>query len=118
MKQTSHLVLAVIVMAALGCAGGTPEPTRVHDASRVSITVSDAGFDPGLVTAKRGEPLTMVFTRKTESVCAQEVVIPDHGIRKELSLDEPVEITFIPAVTGHLAFTCGMGMMKGAIIVQ
>lgn len=85
---------------------------------RVEITVGDLGYTPSEVRATRGAPLTMVFTRTTESICGAEVVIPEHDIRRELPLNEPVEVTFTPTKAGQLTFMCGMSMMKGTIIVR
>jgi len=35
-----------------------------------------------------------------------------------LPLNEPVVVEFTPEKKGEFAFTCGMGMLKGQIIVQ
>lgn len=109
---------AILLVAAVVCVSCGEEPPSTGRPGRVEITVGDAGYTPNKVHATRGEPLTMVFTRTTESICGAEVVIPEHNIRKQLPVNEPVEVTFTPTNTGRLAFMCGMSMMKGAIIVQ
>jgi plastocyanin domain-containing protein len=111
-----HLLLAGAALASLSCQGEPPAPPPVS--GRVEIAVTDAGYMPSEIHARHGEPLTMVFTRMTDSPCGEEVVVPDHDIRKALPVKQPVEITFTPTRTGRLAFMCGMDMMKGAIIVQ
>jgi len=85
---------------------------------KVAITVGDSGYTPAEVSAKANEPLTLVFTRTSSSPCGEVVVVPDHNIKKELPLNKPVEIAFTPTKPGRVGFTCGMAMMKGAIIVQ
>ena len=110
--RATPLILVVATLLACG------EPAGPTVLGRVEITVSDVGYTPSEVHARRGESLTMVFTRTTESPCGEEVVLPEHGIRKALPVNQPVEITFTPTKTGRLAFMCGMSMMKGAIIVQ
>jgi plastocyanin domain-containing protein len=39
------------------------------------------------------------------------------NLRRELPLQQPVEITVTPA-SGTLAFTCGMDMYRGAVVAQ
>jgi plastocyanin domain-containing protein len=87
---------------------------------RIAISVTDKGFEPENVTVPSGKPVTLVFTRKTDSTCAKEVVIPVEGqkIEKMLPLNEAVavEITFPKA--GAITYACGMDMIKGVVSVQ
>jgi plastocyanin domain-containing protein len=46
------------------------------------------------------------------------VVFPSLGIRRALPLNEPVAIDFTPARGGDVAFTCGMQMLHGTVVVQ
>jgi len=111
------LFAAGFACLALGaCQGEAPPPAA--GSGRVEITVGDAGYSPTQVHATLGAPLTMVFTRTSESICGETVLIPEHEIERTLPVNEPVEITFTPARTGRLAFMCGMKHMQGAIIVQ
>ena len=67
-----------------------------------------------------GKPITLVFTRKIDSTCAKEVIIPLDGekIEKKLPLNEAVavEVTFPKA--GQVTYACGMDMLKGVVTVQ
>ncbi len=83
----------------------------------VKITVN-GDFVPNVVHAKKGEHLRLLFFREKESGCVQQVVFKELGIRKDLDLlkDTPVDLT--PADTGELEFTCGMGMVKGTVVVD
>jgi plastocyanin domain-containing protein len=110
------LASGLVFLALAGCEGDAPQ--QAADSGRVEITVGDAGYSPTQVRATQGEPLTMVFTRTSESICGETVLIPEHDIERKLPVNEPVEITFTPARTGRLAFMCGMKHMQGAIIVQ
>ena len=87
---------------------------------RIAISVTEKGFEPENVSVPSGKPVTLVFTRKTDSTCAKEVVIPVEGqrIEKKLPLDEAVaiEITFPKA--GQITYACGMDMIKGVVTVQ
>lgn len=115
MSDLRTLVLALATSAALAACGtssdAAPEPHRV------AIQVGASGYDPAEVEATAGEPLTLVFTRTTEEGCGGTLVIPSQNVRRDLPLNEPVEVTFTPAA-GRLRFTCGMDMYDGAIVVQ
>ncbi|GEM_PF-6746787 len=87
-------------------------------AKRVEVEVLASGYQPSMVMAKAGEPITIVFKRTTDQGCGQVVMIPSAGIKKDLPLNEPVEVTFTPKSSGNLEFTCGMKMMKGTIMVH
>ena len=100
-----HGILAALVLAAAG--------PRV-----VQLTVTDDGFVPQTVSVKKGQPLKLVVTRKTEHTCAKEVVIKEAGVSKKLPLGEPVEIAFTPAKAGKLRYACGMDMVSGVLVVE
>ena len=49
---------------------------------------------------------------------AEEVVIPDFGVRKFLPTGERTTIEITPRVAGRYAFTCGMSMLRGSIVAE
>jgi plastocyanin domain-containing protein len=83
----------------------------------VELTVTDAGFQPEHVAVQKGQPVTLVVTRKTEATCARDIVLPDHGIRRALPLGEPVELTFTPEKSGELRYGCAMDQMVGGVLL-
>jgi len=85
---------------------------------RVEVSITKKGFEPDKITAKKGEPLRLVVTRRTDQTCAKEIVIADAGMRKELPLDQRVMIDFTPTKNGELRYACGMDMISGVIVVQ
>jgi plastocyanin domain-containing protein len=125
-------VLSTLAIAALSVACSKSETKSAGDkpattdkapapaADRVAISVTEKGFEPENVSVPSGKPVTLVFTRKTDSTCAKEVVIPLDGqkIEKKLPLDEAVavEVTFPKA--GQITYACGMDMVKGIVTVQ
>ena len=70
------------------------------------------------IEAKKGETLTLRFTRTTPSECLKAVAIPDLKIEKELPVNTPVDITITPDKEGKLVFQCWMAMVKGEINVS
>lgn len=106
------LLLALLSAATLACQGAPRE------GEPVKITVTKNGYEPFRVQATAGKPLTLVVTRTTDETCATEIVIPDAGISKPLPLLKPVTITFTPARTGELRYSCAMKMFQGVIDVR
>ena len=106
------LVLAVSLVVA-GCAGsGSSGPKRV------TVSVTERGFEPSRIEARVGEMLTLVVTRRTDATCVREIVIGKDSIRKDLPLNEPVTIEFVPAAAGEIQFACAMGMYRGLIVAK
>lgn len=83
---------------------------------QVDVTVK-GGYDPDVVTVKRGIPVRMVFTRQESSMCSEMVVFD--GIERSAHLPEgkAVAIEFTPSASGEIPFHCQMGMLRGTVIV-
>jgi plastocyanin domain-containing protein len=76
------------------------------------------GYDPARITVKRGAPVRLVFDRQETSSCSEEVVFPDFGIRKFLPAFAQTAVELTPTEAGDYEFTCGMGMLRGRLIVE
>ncbi|MCI0574473.1 MAG: cupredoxin domain-containing protein [Myxococcaceae bacterium] len=94
---------------------GTPA-RKDAKARTVELAVTSKGFEPANVTVKKGEPLRLVITRKTDVTCAKEIVIDEPGIRRELPLNTPVEVTFTPSKSGEIRYGCGMDKMLSGVL--
>ncbi len=99
-----------------GCAQVSQQ--RAAENGRVAISVTEKGFEPATVTVAAGKPVTLVVTRTTTKTCATELVMPAHGIKRELPLGQAIEITFTPEKAGELTYACAMDMIKGKVVVQ
>ncbi len=108
-------VLAGLMMLA-GCASQSGKSAT--EGGRVTIMVTEKGFEPEAVTVAAGKPVTLVVTRTTAKTCATELVMPAHGINQPLPLGQAVEITFTPDKAGELTYACAMDMYKGKVIVK
>jgi plastocyanin domain-containing protein len=113
MQRTLRTILTAVTIFG---AGGT----AVAGAPRtVEISVTENGFEPTPISVKKGEPLKLVITRKTDKTCAKSVVFDEPKLKKALPLNEPVEITFTPSKTGELKYGCAMGkMVEGVLKVE
>lgn len=104
-----------------GPAGAEDPPTAevVDGVQVVEVNVSNKGYTPHRIALEAGVPARFVFTRTEQAGCADHVQIPAFGVEKTaLPLHEPVTIEFTPTEGGEYAFTCGMKMMKGTLLVK
>ena len=76
------------------------------------------GYDPAQVRVRAGSPVRLVFDRQETSGCSEEVVIPDFGIRRFLPAHAKTAVEITPREAGTHEFTCGMGMLRGRLIVE
>ncbi|MGH7535244.1 MAG: cupredoxin domain-containing protein [Gemmatimonadales bacterium] len=84
---------------------------------QITIEV-EGGYTPALVRVQAGRPVRLDFHRRETSGCTEEVVIPDFGIRTFLPPHRITPVEFTPVKPGSHEFTCGMGMVRGRVIVE
>jgi plastocyanin domain-containing protein len=78
----------------------------------------EGGYSPSRVRLRAGEPSRLVFDRREDSGCSEEVVIPDLGIRRFLPAHQRTGIDLPAQRPGTYEFTCGMGMLRGNLVVE
>ncbi len=76
------------------------------------------GYAPARVRLRAGEPARLVFDRREDDSCSEEVVIPDLGLRRFLPAFQRTSVDLPPVAPGSHEFTCGMGMLKGTLVVK
>lgn len=96
----------------------TPFAAMAEKPRTVELSVTEKGFEPDKITVKKGEPVHLLVTRKTDKTCATAIDVKDLGVHKELPLDKAVAIDFTPKKTGEIRYMCGMNMMGGVLLVQ
>lgn len=74
-------------------------------------------FFPDLVEARAGERLRLVFTREETAPCSEQIVIPTLGKSVMLPPFEDVAVELGPLPPGDYEFTCGLGILRGRILV-
>ena len=87
---------------------------RVQEAT---ITV-DGGYTPSVIEVDAGRPVRLTFDRRESNPCSDEVVFGSLGIRRPLPAFARTTIEFTPAQPGRIEFTCGMGMLHGAVVAK
>jgi plastocyanin domain-containing protein len=76
------------------------------------------GYSPDVIVVKRGLPVRINFYRDETAECSDTIVFGDFKIRKPLPAFRTTPIEFTPEKSGEYTFTCGMGMMRGRLIVE
>ena len=86
---------------------------------RVEIRVDDQGYHPTTIRAAAGSALTLVFRRTDALNCGEKVRFPSLGnLERDLPVGQAVEVAVTVPPSGELAFTCGMNMYRGSVVVQ
>lgn len=124
--RTKILVLAICVALVAAntfsaAAQGTKRGKMARKRSVVqsaTVTLGEGGYKPSSLKLRRGVPARLTFVRKIEETCGKEIAIPDYNIRRALPLNKPVRVEFTPTKAGEFNFTCGMGMLRGTVVVQ
>ena len=98
-------------------AADTPATAGVAPpAGKISMTVTEEGFVPARVLAKKGQRITLSITRKTDHTCAREIVFEGQDGKTKLPLDQAIDVTYTPKASGELKFGCAMGMMVSGVL--
>ena len=117
LKQTTLLV-AVLSAVFLATDSADAQSRKSARSQSAKVVIGNYGYDPASIRLKRGVPAKVTFLRVSESTCATEVLFADYGIRRELPLNQAVTVSFTPRKTGEFAFTCGMNMHRGKLIIS
>ncbi|HEY2030585.1 MAG TPA: cupredoxin domain-containing protein [Myxococcales bacterium] len=115
------LVLAALLAAAPEAKPATPAPAAAaaaQPARTLKLAVTKKGFVPDKIKVKKGEPLRLLVTRKTEETCATEIEIEDTKISQDLPLNKEVEVDYTPQKSGEVRYACSMGMVSGVLLVE
>src|SRR5215469_17907818 len=110
------MALPFVLRVGAGGVSVSQVPQAPSDA--VLVKVSAAGYQPSQIPAKAGRPLKLAFFRVDAQNCGRLVRFPSLGIERELPPGRTVVIEVTPRKSGPLAFSCGMNMMKGELLVQ
>lgn len=78
----------------------------------------EGGYSPNAIEVARGSRVRLTFDRQEDNPCSEEVVVPDFGIRRDLPAFARTVVEFTADTVGTHQFACGMGMLRGTIIVK
>ncbi len=114
---TGALILAGLYVFFFGKRAAAAPAAQRAGAQELTVVVK-GGYTPDLIVARRGVPLKLVFDRREDSPCSDEVVFPDFGLRRALPAFAKTELEIVPDRAGEFEFTCGMNMLHGKLLVE
>lgn len=83
----------------------------------IDVTVR-GGYAPDRVVVRAGSPVRLNFYRDEADSCGERVVFGDFGISRRLPAHAKTAVEFTPRQRGEFNWTCGMGMMRGKLVVE
>ena len=107
----SAIMLTFVVLGLGAC-----RKDAVPAEPRIRIQVDGLGFHPDEVKAPAGQLVHLTFVRTSDDGCGQQLIVPSLDLHKDLPLDREVALDLAMPATGRLEFTCGMGMLRGAVV--
>lgn len=116
--QRRGRVISVPFVVNVAAGNTKPIKSAAIPVGATQITVSSSGYEPASIPVKKGQPIKLAFYRADADNCGGEVVFPKLNIRKKLAVGETILVEFTPAEVGEIAFTCGMDMLSGKIVVS
>ncbi len=125
MNSTLVLLLAVASVAALllvwagtrSTASRRPARPR-PDGTQEARVVVDRGYRPSRIDLVAGVPATLRFERREDDPCTEMLVCELWPSAHRLVAHGETEVRFTPQRPGRFAFTCGMGMYSGELLVH
>ena len=121
------LVLGLSLSACSKKQADTPPPKQVATVTtgtvgadgvrKVPIDVVQDGYSPDRIPGKPGEQLSLVFTRKVDGHCYEELKTPD-GKLIALPKNKPIEVPVTVPKDGEVRFACGMDMLSGVVVAE
>ena len=116
-KMKLFLVAMALIVGADGAFALVTNVVEAHTRT-IKIKVDKNGFSPASIEVEAGHKLNLVFNRVDKNNCGNVVVFPKLKIRKNLLVGKDVIVSLTPTEAGNITFTCGMGMMKGSLVVS
>jgi len=95
-----------------------PAAGGLEGGSQEQLVTVHGGYTPTVIRVKAGRPVRLVFDRQDTGSCSEEVVFPDFGVRRFLPTGQKTVVEVTPPKAGRYEFTCGMSMLRGALIAE
>lgn len=83
-----------------------------------ALILVKGGYAPDLIVADAGTPIRLTFLREESGACSERVVLADFHKSAELPQGRRVSIDLPAAEAGEYLFQCGMGMLRGKLVVR
>lgn len=95
-----------------------PVQARIDPSGRQVVeVVIRGGYWPGVIVARAGLPLRIVFRREDDDSCTERVIFSVPRLDRRLAPTGTTTIDLPAQPAGEVRFTCGMGRYRGRIEV-
>jgi hypothetical protein len=108
----------VTVLLDTGVASASPAAVAAPGGAQELRLDVRGGYSPERLVLKKGVPVRLTVTRKDTSECSRELLIPEFGVKQELTPLKETVVTFTPDKAGTFTFSCGMDMLRGTLVVE
>ena len=96
----------------------TRRARRLADGTQEMRVVVDRGYTPSRIDLEAGIPATLRFERREDDPCTELLVSDLWPSAHRLVANGETPIRFTPDRPGRFAFTCGMGMYSGELVIH
>jgi len=99
----------------------TPRPAEKADEERgrlIQLTITDEGFQPAIITARKGERIRLVLVRLAKDKCTREFCLDEFLVWRRLPLGKQVTETFVTSRIGDFPFECPPSKETGVFRVE
>ena len=76
------------------------------------------GYTPDVLIFETGKPIKLNFIREETAMCSEHVIFPELNAQATLTPFKTIPLELKIDKPGEYNFQCGMGMLKGKIIVE
>ncbi|MGZ8972591.1 urease accessory protein UreH domain-containing protein [Methylomagnum sp.] len=87
------------------------------DRQTIRMAVTGQGYAPNRFVLKQGVPVEWLIEVKELTYCNRRLVVPALSLELDLKLGEN-RVEFTPDKPGVISFSCWMGMLRGAFVVE
>jgi hypothetical protein len=108
----------VTVLLDTGVTSAAPTAEAAPGGTQVARLDVRGGYSPERLVVKKGVPVRLTVMRKDTSECSRELLIPEFGVKQELTPLKETVVTFTPDKAGTFTFSCGMDMLRGTLVVE
>jgi plastocyanin len=113
LAEANYVPLESQVNAAQEQASSAPNGS----AQDVTLTLQGSNYYPYPIRAKVGQTVRITADLSSVRGCATTIIMPEFGVQKTFTAGDDT-IEFTPTKSGTYAFSCGMGMYIGQIVVE
>lgn len=91
---------------------------RLPDGTQEALIVVDRGYTPSRINLQAGVPAVLRFARRDDDPCTETLVSELWPSQYRLAAHAETPIRFTPQRPGRYAFTCGMGIYWGELVIH